>query len=452
MAVKLASLLRQPPGDARRFVPAGEYRTRAADLDYVEEEWFAAGEDQAGRSYATQVFVRRPRNADRFSGTIIVESLHVHGIAPIYMYTSPYILRSGHGWACVASQKVALDAHVKSASPERYAELQIAADPASGGTAADLATPPFRSGSGAEARGAWWSEMARYNAASPTILAQVGAALRGPGGPFDGYDVGRVLLAGHSQTGFVATNYIREAHAAQRREGGAPVYDGFFPAGFPAAPFGRSGVPIVQVMSDGDVSNPRFSFQPGFEGRAYRRADSDAPEDRYRLYELASVPHMTTRYPPFNDPAMWTQGPTVGNIPPDAIMNSLPHNEMFEVTLDHLVRWVGQGVAPPRADRIEVGADGYFATDEHGNSLGGVRCAQLDVPRAAYRPNGVGDDDIGTVGTEAPFDGTEMRRLYGQPADYVARFERRLSELIDQGWMLSEAAGDMRAEAQAQRW
>jgi hypothetical protein len=230
------------------------------------------------------------------------------------------------------------------------------------------------------------------------------------------------------------------------------VYDGFFPSGFPAAPFGPSGVPIVQVMSDGDVSNPRFSFQPGFEGRAYRRADSDAPEDRYRLYELASVPHMTTRYPPFNNPAMWAKGPTVGDIPPDAIMNSLPHNELFEVTLDHLVRWAADDVAPPRAERIAVGPDGYFATDEHGNSLGGVRCVQLDVPRASYRPNGVGDDDIGTVGTEAPFDGAKLRRLYGTPADYAARFERRLGELVAQGWMLPEAVEDMRAEALAQHW
>lgn len=450
MVVKTASLVRQE-SESAGFVPVGEYRTRAAEYDYVEEEWFARGEDQAGRSYVTQVFVRRPRDPARFSGTIIVESLHVHGIAPIYMYCSPYILRSGHGWACVASQKYALDTHVKGKAAQRYAELHIAADPAPTGTPIDLATPPFR-GFGAEARGAWWAELERYNAASPTILAQVGAALRGPGGPFGGYAVDNVLLAGHSQTGFVATNYMRQAHASQRREGGAPVYDGFFPTGFPARPFDACDVPIVQVMSDGDIANPQFAFCPGFEGRLYRREDSDAPDDRYRLYEFASVPHMTTRYPPHTNPAIWSQVATADEIPPDVIMNSLPHNELFEVSLDHLVRWVAEGVAPPRGERLEVGPDGFFKTDEHGNSLGGVRCVQLDVPRATYQPNGVRRGDVGTVGTETPFDAPKMRALYGEPADYLARFERRLGELIDQGWMLPESAEDMRAEARAQRW
>ena len=35
----------------------------------------------------------------------------------------------------------------------------------------------------------FWSELIRRNRAASTILAQVGAALRGPGGPFDGWDV-----------------------------------------------------------------------------------------------------------------------------------------------------------------------------------------------------------------------------------------------------------------------
>jgi hypothetical protein len=181
MVVRSASLQRQSTEASRPFVPLGEYRTRAADFDYVEEEWFAGGEDQAGRSYLTQVFIRRPRDPARFSGTVIVESLHVHGIAPIFMYSSPYILRSGHGWACVASQKSALNTHLKRVAGGRYDALDIGNDPAPAGAPTDLVTPPFRGHSAAD-RAAWWDELERYNAASPTILAQVGAALRGPGG------------------------------------------------------------------------------------------------------------------------------------------------------------------------------------------------------------------------------------------------------------------------------
>jgi hypothetical protein len=38
----------------------------------VEEEWFAAGEVE-GHPYLTTVYVRRPRDPNRFSGTVMVE-------------------------------------------------------------------------------------------------------------------------------------------------------------------------------------------------------------------------------------------------------------------------------------------------------------------------------------------------------------------------------------------
>ncbi|ABW12566.1 hypothetical protein Franean1_3157 [Parafrankia sp. EAN1pec] len=51
-------------------------------------------------------------------------------------------------------------------------------------------------------------------------------------------------------------------------------------------------------MSDGDIARPDFSFHPDYEGRRYRRAGSEIPGDRYRLYGLAGVPLMGTRYAP----------------------------------------------------------------------------------------------------------------------------------------------------------
>jgi hypothetical protein len=136
-------------------------------------------------------------------------------------------------------------------------------------------------------------------------------------------------------------------------------------------------------------------------------------------------------------------------------MNSLPHHELFDMALHHLVQWVAQGLAPPRAERLQVAPDGLLARDEHGNSLGGVRCVQLDVPRATYHANPLAEDGapaFGTIGTEIPFEAAKMRRLYGDPANYLRRFEHRLAELIGEGWLLSEDAGQMLAEAKAQSW
>jgi hypothetical protein len=454
MTVTPATLVASPSDGPPPFVPAGEVLTRATTAGYVEEEWFASGHDDAGRPYTTQLVVRRPADPERFSGTVIVESLHAHRIAPIYMYSSPYILREGHGWACVVSQKVALEAHVIPTDPERYASLHIGADPRPAGAPDDITLPPTWNDD-ADLRARWWAELARANQASSAILAQVGAALRGSGGPFGQHPVPHMVLVGHSQTGFVVTNYIRDAHDAHRFANGAPVYDGLFPSGYPAAPFGPCDVPIVQVLSDGDVSNPDATFAPDYEHRQYRRPDGDEPGDRFRLYELAGVPHMGTRHSPFDDPHVWQQVGNAGTIPLDARMNSLPHNELFNVALHHLVQWVAAGLVPPRAERLEVGPDGFFAKDEQGNTCGGVRCVQLDVPSATYFPNPPNPDGspgLGTVSIEAPFDAAAMTRLYGDHAGYVERFDRRLDELIAQGWLLAADAPGMRDEARSRQW
>ncbi|WP_041254236.1 alpha/beta hydrolase domain-containing protein [Frankia sp. EAN1pec] len=415
-----------------------------SDCEYVQEEWIAVGEED-GRPYATTVCVRRPWDSARFSGTVVVESVHVHGIAPIWIFSGAYILRSGHAWAAVTSQKTALDIHVKPSNPERYASLDIE-DPGSADLDLTLRLHD------PEANRVFWAELRRRNRGSSAILAQVGAALRGPDGPFAGRDNVRLILAGHSQTGGVATHYIHEAHDTLRLADGSPVYDGYFPSGMPLDAFHDVDTPIVQVMCDGDVPRPDSSFVPGYEGRRYRRDDSDAPGDRYRLYELAGAPHMGTRYAPYNDVSLWNavqEDNAHAALGPR--MNSLPHNELVSLGLHHLIAWVANGAVPPRAERLELDPDGYIAKDEHGNSRGGVRCAQLDVPHSTYRPNplrpdGTPDGYI-TVGNDEPFDEETLRKLYGDTATFVERFNRRLDELIAEGWLLAEDADEMRREA-----
>jgi hypothetical protein len=261
-----------------------------------------------------------------------------------------------------------------------------------------------------------------------------------------------LVLTGHSQTGAVVTDYILNGHDGQRHGNGAPIYGGFFPSGAPSVRFEHVDVPIIQVLSDGDIADPN---RAGREGRPYRREDSDDPADRYRLYELAGVGHMGTRYPPYSDTAMWQSDPlgTAGRVPQGAVMNSLPHDELFAMGLHHLAQWVSTGTIPPEADRIEVGPNGLFAKDECGNSRGGVRCAQLDVPRLRYFSNPGEQEDgtpaFGVVGLEEPLPAETLRHLYRDHADYVDRFNRRLDELVEEGWFLAEDADEMRAEAKA---
>ncbi len=447
MTVTPATLSRPEARDGSApFVPSGWFRGELADFDYVEEEWFASG-DVDGHPYVTTVYVRRPRDPNRFSGTVMVEPVHAMSAAPVWQYVSSYLMRAGHGFAAVGSQKSALETHVKPFDPERYASLDIWSDAPPPDDAA-MAAPPRDPG----AMQARMEAMRKLNVLSTPILAQVGAAIADGAGPYEGYDVDHVILAGHSQTGGVVTEYILNGHDALRRDDGSPVYDGYFPSGAPGVTFGGYDVPIVQVVSDGDIADPR---RAGRENRTYRRADSDEPGDRYRLYELAGVPHMGTRRAPYNDSAMWRSGGaamTAGDVPDDAVMNSLPHNELFSMAMHHLIEWVADGVTPPRAERIEAGPDGLFVKDEVGNSRGGVRCAQMDVPRLQYFSNpSVGADGVparGVVGIEKPIPKETLARLYRDHDDYVDRFTRRVDELVDEGWLLPEDVDEMRMEAE----
>ena len=345
----------------------------------------------------------------------------------------------------ITSQKTALDAHVRSFDAAHHDALHIGSDASPDEEPIDGLRPPVGDPA---AMAEFMAVLRQRNRASNTILAQVGAAIGASAGPFEGWDVADVILAGHSQTGGVVTDFIRNAHDAQRLGDGAPVFDGYFPSGAPGEPFTACEVPLVQVLSEGDISDPH---RPGREGRGYRRPDCDEPGDRYRLYELAGVPHMGTRNAPYSDPTWWKDVVTAGDVATDVVMNSLPHNELFSMGLDHLVRWVADGVTPPRADRIEIGSDGYVEQDDHGNSRGGVRCVQMDVPRARYFANPTtpeGTPAFGVVGVEQPFDRATLQRLYEDHRDYVERFELRLDELVAQGWLLDEDAPGLRAEAE----
>lgn len=429
-------------GSSTPFAPHAGDTPPLAEYGYVQEEWFATGEED-GHPYSTTVLVRRPRDRARYSGVVIAEPLHVSGIAPIWIYSAPYLMRSGHAWVEVTAQKTTLDTFVKPSAPGRYESLHIEGPESTG-------YRPQVDLHDRESSSAVWADLARRNRASSSILAQVGAAIKACTGPFEDWGAEHVLLAGHSQTGSVVTYYIRDAHHTQRLADGSPVYDGYFPSGFPYDPFHDVDVPVVQVISEGDIAEPGFAFCPGYEGRRYRRPDSDEPADLFRLYELAGVSHMGSRYAPFNDPLLWSATHQDADVVIGPLLNSLPHFELFSVALHHLVDWAANGTPPPKADRIEIGPDDRPVADEHGNTRGGVRCIQLEVPHSAYRSIPVNADGVPTyfsVGNSEPFDVEKMRELYQDKPRYLERFDHRLEELINAGWLLAADADEMRQEA-----
>ena len=59
---------------------------------------------------------------------------------------------------------------------------------------------------------------------------------------------------------------------------------------------------------------------------------------------------------------------------------------------------------------------------------------------------------MGVVGFEVPFGAAKVKSLYRTHEIYVQRFNKRVDELVRQGWLLAEDVPAMRAEAVAQRF
>ena len=271
-------------------------------------------------------------------------------------------------------------------------------------------------------------------------MAQGGMLLKSnrPDGPFAGFRVRRLILGGCSEQGLIIRIYMRDSHWEYRTADGGPIYDGYFPAcvaDWPDAVQFDSGrvvgnftpppvdVPVVNLAGQQEVESWPES------GRQYRRPDSDAPPDQYRLYEVAGMPHGFFRR-------------ATGTACGDHQASDFPGNHVANNALDKLIAWVDEGVLPPRAERLATeGPAGAIEIDSNGNAIGGVRTTSVDVPVAAYHTC------VMLSGYKVPFASERLAELYESPEDYVSRVNRRLDQLVRDGWYLEEDAEEIRNEA-----
>jgi hypothetical protein len=214
------------------------------------------------------------------------------------------------------------------------------------------------------------------------------------------------------------------------------------------------------------------------------RPDSDEPDDRYRLYQVAGSSHASAVELSVEE----IQLAGGGNPPPRHDIRQLPisnrnRHRVARSAYHHLHRWAAEGVTPPRADRLELmppdsgGIRGRSAQalplrrDEHDNAVGGVRTTWADVPVASYIPHSTPGDSPDTghgwrppglgreasadmTGHQVPFGPAKLARLYGSHGEYLARVQARAGELVRDGWLLLPDADDLIAEAadSAHRW
>jgi hypothetical protein len=436
---------------------------------YVEEEFFVSGRANVydwatdgsaavktpNAPYTTRIMLRRPADPRRFSGNVIVEIGNVgrgYDFSFTWGVSHDYFMENGDAWVAITYAPENLEA-LKKFNPTRYGSLSMA-NP----TANERCAP----GANAAAAPAPLEEGLRWD-----MISQVGALLKAarPGGPLAGFEVQRVY--GTSHGGELAT-YTAVFHPRAKLANGKPVYDGYIQHRHPGMTrLRRCGAAAAandprQILRNVDVPVIRVVSQTDVLGTyARRREDSDAPGDRYRLYEIAGAPHADASFYPYM-PTVADQKKTGF----DAFLNSWPFPDQCEQEISllrvpimtyaldaafaNLTRWVRDGVPPPRAERVAVQNGGTpqarVVLDQVGNAVGGVRTPYLDVPVATYHTSTKGPGLCGNLAHMEAFDWARLNTLHGSPGNYAAKVSESVDRLVRERWLTESDGRKIKAE------
>ena len=444
-AVSVPDVIGPITGPGGAFVASTSFDV--ATLGYVEEEYFLAGTATSylndgplgadghwavtpgtTAAYETRILVRRPADAAKFNGTVVIEWLNVSGgldAAPDWIFGHTALMREGFAWVGVSAQRVGvegggggipgLNLWLKAVNPARYGVLHHPGD-----------------------------------SFSYDMFSQVAAALRsGSPRPLGPLTPLRLLAAGESQSAFRLVTYVNAIEPLDR------PYDGIFihsrgtgGAALSEAPQTPVAVPTPGVIRD-DVPVPVLTFETETDLITLGFRPARQPDGRnIRLWEVAGSAHgdryqlssgMTDVGPAAFDMTYLppTASPIAGIITCGSPVNQGPEQYVVNAALIALDRWVRGGRAPRRMPRLLLNAAGAYLTDELGNVRGGIRTPQLDVPVAKYSGLGqTGGSFCGLFGTTVPLDGADLAFLYGSHDNYVAKIGRAAKRAVRRGVIL----------------
>ncbi len=435
--------------------------TDLSKFGYVEEEFILSGNanvyDWAADGtvtvktpnvpYANRILLRRPANPARFSGTVVVEVTNAarrYDWAMMWGYGRDYFLEHGDAWVGITTPG-ALNS-LKKFNPTRYAALSM-----DNPTPAAACPGAGKNGPSAIEEGLRWD-----------YYSQVAAALKSgqPGQPMAGLNVRRIFMT--TQAGDITT-YINAIHDRSRLANGNPVYDGYLvrnppaPArinqcapGIAATDARRQikdiDVPVISVAAQGEVP----------DSMKVRKADSDDPKGRYRLYEIAGAAHIDafaySGLPSFNEQNLL--GLAQGT--PDWPFNlkcdpQIPLSRQpllmyaFHGAYRNLDEWVAKGVVPPKAARIET-KDGALVMDEFGHALGGVRNPWVDAPLETVVTTSPGPGTCRELGHTIPFEAARISGLYPSAKDRARKVDDSVDRAVSAGYFTQADGKKMKAD------
>ena len=439
---------------------------------YVEEEFFVTGRanvydwsadgqvsvKSANAPYTTRILLRRPGEARRFSGNVIVEivnSARRYDFPFAWGVSHDYFMENGDAFVLITLAQANLEG-LKAFDAARYAPLSLA-NP----TPEETCTGGRAGGAPQTAPG---EEGLQFD-----ILAQAGVLLKAgrANGPLAGFNVQRLYMTAYD--GALPT-YIAAMHSRVRLANRRPIYDGYILNRHPAltrlrrcgaAPAANDprqvirnlDVPLIRIIGQTDILTTY----------AQRREDSDAQGDRYRLYEIAGGAHADAAFYPYIPTvadlrkigsafpflASW---PFANQCEPEQTLAKTPINAYaLDAAFANLTRWIRDGVAPPKAERIKIENPGtpqaHIALDQYGNAVGGVRTPYVDVPIATYYTTSKGETFCPELAHTVPFDWARLNSLYGTPQNYTAKVGQSVDRLVRERWLTESDGKKIKVEA-----
>lgn len=414
------------------------------------QDWSAADAGDAvtvrtaGVPYATRMLVRRPLDAAKFSGRVIVELLDPeseYDLAPLWGLSWEHFLRRGDVWVGVTIKPGAAIA-LQKFDAIRYGALSFAFPQPAG------CPDPQDSETGL----AW------------DVIAQIGALLRSSSkeNPLLDLNPQRVIAAGYSQSGAYVTTFANALHRQLRLGDGGPIFSGYL-----TIAAAQVAVPINQCAAPLPEADPRRSLQPrdvpfvavmtesAFAlAPTWRRDDSDTPDDQFRLYEIAGAAQsgpFAAGVPAAKDLAI------AGFASPTQILcrdmrSDFPLGQALNAIWQQFDELLVQRLPMVSLPRIETGADGAPLADANGNGRGGWRLPQIEVPLARYAGYSTPQDDseqarrtCAMTGAMQRFDAARLKMLYRDRTDYLRRFNAAVDLAVQARLLVKEDAEALKA-------
>jgi hypothetical protein len=294
------------------------------------------------------------------------------------------------------------------------------------------------------------------------MISQVAAAIKSKqaGMPLANFNVGRVFLT-TQDTGMVT--YINAFHEKARLEGGKPTYDGYLikvlnaPGNINSCAKALAANDPRRMLKAVDVPTITVVAQGEAEGMAWsRKPDSDEAIGKHRRIEVAMASHIDkwayTGLASFEEQTKVgsAQGtpdwPFTARCDPEIVLQGEPLlRYSFNNAFALLDRWVRDGVAPPKVERMQLDASGKLIVNQYGIGNGGVRSPYSDVPVARYLTASGGNGNCREFGSTHPLPWSELERLYGTHANYAQKVNAAVDRMVRERWITESDAKRVRA-------